>query len=433
MRKIKVGLLGFGTVGQGMVRVLREASDVLASKLKFDISLVAIADLDIETDRGIPLGGIRLTTDAKEVISDPKIDLVVELIGGLEPARSYILEALERGKHVVTANKALLAEHGPEIFSRASQKGLCVAFEAAVAGGIPIVRALRDGLVAERLRSIFGIINGTANYILSEMTDKGSKFSDVLRLAQKKGYAEADPSLDVEGLDSAHKLVILILLGFGTEVKLSQIFVEGISRIAPVDIQFAKELGYRIKLLAIAKQEGGFLEARVHPTMIPANSLLATVSGIHNAIFIKGEATGSTMFYGQGAGMMPTGCAVVADVVEVASMINSDRPLAWRPCQRDLSLRNMAETVNHYYLRFSAVDRPGVLSKIAGVLGDHDISIASVIQKGRQVGPASGGVPVVMMTHEAREKNVRAALKLIDQLPVVRGDTLLIRVEENLD
>lgn len=425
--------MGFGTVGQGMVRVLRETSDLLASKLKFGISLAAIADLDIETDRGIPLEGIRLTTDAKEVISDPKIDLVVELIGGLEPARSYILEALERGKHVVTANKALLAEHGSEIFSRASQKGLCVAFEAAVAGGIPIVRALRDGLVAERLRSIFGIINGTANYILSEMTDKESKFSDVLRLAQKKGYAEADPSLDVEGLDSAHKLVILILLGFGTEVKLSQIFVEGISRIAPVDIQFAKELGYRIKLLAIAKQEGGLLEARVHPTMIPANSLLATVSGIHNAIFIKGEATGSTMFYGQGAGMMPTGCAVVADVVEVASLINSGGETAWRPCESQLVLRDIAETVNHYYLRFSAVDRPGVLSKIAGVLGDHDISIASVIQKGRQVGPASGGVPVVMMTHEAKEKNVRAALKLIDQLPVVRGDTLLIRVEENLD
>ena len=429
MREIKVGLIGFGTVGQGVVKILLEGRDIIASKLGAHLVLKGIADLNLERDRGIPLEGIRLTTDAKELITDPDIDIIVELIGGEEPAKSYILEATERGKSVVTANKLLLARWGREILEAARRRGVQIAFEASVGGGIPIVRSLRDGLVADRIRAVFGIINGTSNYILTEMTERGGRFSEVLKVAQEKGYAEADPTLDVEGHDSAHKLTILILLAFGKHIEADKIYTEGISHITPLDIEFAQELGYRIKLLAIAKREGEFIEARVHPTMVPADSLLATVGGVYNAIFVKGEATGSTMFYGRGAGMMPAGAAVVADLVEIARNIMTGGSAPMPVHDEGLALRDMSETVNHYYFRFSAIDRPGVLSKISGVLGDHDISIASMIQKGRQV---KGAVPVVMMTHEAKEKNVLDALRIIDQLAVVRGKTMMIRVEESL-
>lgn len=430
MREVNLGLIGFGTVGQGMVRILLNNLDLIGAKANIRFRLKAIADLDIETDRGIPLSDVSLTSDAKELIYDPEIDILVELIGGLEPARTYILEAVGQKKNIITANKALLAVHGKEIFEAAAQNGVRVAFEASVAGAIPIVRVLRDGLVGDRIGAVYGIINGTANYMLSEMTERGCAFQEALRMAQDKGYAEADPGLDVEGIDSAHKLVLLILLAFGRQVSLDQIYVEGISGISPLDIEFAKELGYRVKLLAIAKGDERVLEARVHPTMVPASSLLATVGGVYNAIFVRGQATGSSMFYGRGAGMMPTGAAVVADLVEVGLDLGSGRQKVLVPEFGNLHINDMAQTVTPYYLRFSAADRPGVLSKISGILGDHDISIAKVIQHGRQVG---GAVPLVMMTHEARESNMLAALELIDPLAVVWGKTVLIRVEENLE
>lgn len=430
MREINLGLIGFGTVGQGMVKILLSNREIISARADLRLRLKAIADLDIETDRGIPLSDVRLTNDAKELIYDPKIDILVELIGGLEDARTYILEALAQKKHIITANKALLATHGKEIFEAAANNGVRVAFEASVAGAIPIVRALRDGLVGDRIGAVYGIINGTANYILSEMTERNCAFEQALGKARERGYAEADPSLDIEGIDSAHKLVLLILLGFGTQVSLDDIYVEGISGISPLDIEFAKELRYCVKLLAIAKGDEEVLEARVHPTMVPASSLLATVGGVHNAIFVRGQATGSSMFYGQGAGMMPTGAAVVADLVEVALGLGSDRQRSLVPEFSNLNVNDMTQTVTPYYLRFSAADRPGVLSKISGILGEHNISIAQVIQHGRQVG---GAVPLVMMTHEAKESNMSAALKLIDQLPVVWEKTVVMRVEEGLD
>jgi homoserine dehydrogenase len=437
MREIKVGLIGFGTVGSGVVKILQKNSKLIEKRMGAKIALKRIADIDVDKDRGVKLKPGILTRRAEEVIGDPEIDVVMELMGGIEPARTYILKGIRRRKHIITANKALLALYGDEIFREAQRFGVDVNFEASVGGGIPLIRSIKEGLVANRIQSIFGILNGTSNYILSKMTDEGRNFKEVLKEAQEKGYAEADPTYDVEGIDAAHKLAILIRLAFGTSFRFKEVFIGGISEITPLDIQFSREFGYRIKLLAIAKMDQGKIEARVHPTMIPEGHLLSTVEGVFNAIYIKGDAIGPTLFYGQGAGQMPTGSAVVSDLVELGrnllvGVIGRRVPLLSFQdfAIEKIPLKRMEELVMPCYMRFSALDRPGVLSKISGILGKNDISIASVIQKGRRV---NGAVPVVMMTHEAREKNVHRALKEIDRLGMILGKTMFIRVENELE
>jgi homoserine dehydrogenase len=431
VKEVRLGLLGLGTVGGGVVKLLDSERALLEERAGCRLSLAAVADLDtIRPREGIDLARLPLTTDAASVLDSPDIQVVIELVGGLEPARSFILRALAAGKHVVTANKALLAHHGAELYEEARRRGVTLAFEAAVAGGIPIIRSIKEGLVANRVLSVFGIVNGTSNYILSKMTDEGLDFSLVLKEAQAKGYAEADPTLDIEGLDSAHKLQILVTLAFRTFVDLKDIHTEGITRVTPQDIAYARELGYRVKLLAIAKATDGGVEARVHPTMIPAAAPLAAVSGVFNAVFLTGHAVGDLMFYGRGAGQLPTASAVWSDIVEIARRIAHGIPALALELPSvgpgALPLRPMDAIRSCYYLRVMAQDRPGVLSRVAGILGENDISIVSVIQKGRATGEA---VPVVMMTHEARERDMRTALAAIDRLRVVSSPTTMIRVE----
>jgi homoserine dehydrogenase len=431
MRDVRIGLLGLGTVGAGVIKILQSRAGLLEERAGCQLTLAAVADLDVTRPReGLDLARLPLTSDARRVLNDPSIHVVIELVGGLEPARSFILKALAEGKHVVTANKALLAHHGPELYEEARRRGVTLAFEAAVAGGIPLIRAVKEGLVANRVLSLAGIVNGTCNYILSKMTDERLDFGMVLKEAQAHGYAEADPTLDIEGMDSAHKLQILVALAFRTFIDLKDIHTEGVTRVTAQDIEFARELGYRIKLLAIAKAADRGVEVRVHPTMIPAASPLAAVSGVFNAVFLTGDAVGDLMFYGRGAGQMPTASAVWSDLVEVARRIAHGVPslaLELPSVGRDaLALTPMDAIRCGYYLRVMAQDRPGVLSRVAGILGDHDISIANVIQKGRGEHEA---VPVVMMTHEAREQNMRVALNAIDRLPDVATATTMIRVE----
>ncbi|MDH4162051.1 MAG: homoserine dehydrogenase [Nitrospirota bacterium] len=428
---INVGIIGFGTVGTGTARILLENADIIKRRLGVPVILKKISDLDVKRDRGIKLGDVKITTDAKDIITDPEIDIVIELIGGYKPAKEFILEAIKNKKHVVTANKALLAVHGEEIYAAAEKAGVTVGYEASVAGGIPILKSLREGLAANRIESIYGIVNGTCNYILTLMTNEGRKFDEVLKEAQAKGYAEADPTFDIEGIDSAHKLAVLTMLAFGTPVRFEDIYTEGISKITPIDIEFAKDLGYKIKLLAITKMVNNEIEARVHPTMIPGDFPVATVDGVFNALFVKGNAVGNTLFYGRGAGDMPTGSAVVADVMDIGRDIISGSgnrmPVAAFRERSQLKIRKMDDITSCYYLRFSAIDKPGVLSKISGVLGKHNISIESMIQKGRKEEQA---VPLVMMTHEALERNVRVALDEINKMDCVGGPTMVIRMEQ---
>ncbi len=430
-KSINVGIIGFGTVGTGTARILIENADIIRRRLGAPVVLKAISDLDIKRDRHIKLDGVRLTTSAQDIFTDPEIDVVVELIGGYKPAREFIIEAIRNKKHVVTANKALLAVHGEEIYGAASKAGVTLGYEASVAGGIPILAAVRSGLAANNIKSIYGIVNGTCNYILTLMTNAGRKFDEVLKEAQAKGYAEADPTFDIEGIDSAHKLAVLTMLAFGTPVKFEDIYTEGISKITPLDIDFARDLGYKIKLLAITKMVDGEIEARVHPTMLPENYPIATVDGVFNALAVVGDAVGSTMFYGRGAGDMPTGSAVVSDIIEIGRDILAgcaDRaPVTAFRERKHLAIRKMDAITSCYYLRFAALDKPGVLSRITGVLGKNNISISSMIQKGRQVDEA---VPIVMMTHDAVERDVRRALEEIKNLDCVSGTTVIIRVEE---
>lgn len=432
MKTINIGLVGFGTVGTGVVKLLKGQAPLLQRRLAARLRLKRIADLDLTKPRDVEVDPKILTTDAREIIEDPAIDIVIELIGGTTAAREVSLAALRSGKHLVTANKALLATHGLELFRAAAEKRVDLGFEASVCGGIPIIRAVREGLVANRIHSIEGIVNGTCNYILTKMTELGAPFAEVLKEAQDQGYAEANPSLDIDGIDAAHKLQILASIAYGGSVDFNAIYVEGIRGIDPDDIQYAKELGYRVKLLAIAKETDGEIEVRVHPTLIPEDHLLASVGGVFNAVYIVGDATGSLMFYGRGAGQLPTASAVVSDVVEIAQNILYQRPS--RPSHipaiagEGLKIRPMDEVRTRYYLRVMAVDKPGVLSKVSGILGSHDISIASVIQKGRH---ARASVPVVMMTHEAVEGAMRRALAEIDALDVVSGRTVCLRVEES--
>jgi homoserine dehydrogenase len=431
MKDVHIALLGLGTVGGGVVKILESRRAMLEERAGCGLVLGAVADTDLTRAReGLDIHKLPMTADAARVLADPSIQIVVELIGGLEPARTFILKALQTGKHVVTANKALLAHHGAELYDEARRRGVTLAFEAAVAGGIPLIQALKEGLVANRIQRVFGIVNGTSNYILSKMTDEGLDFSVVLEEAQAAGYAEADPTLDIEGMDSAHKLQILVTLAFRTFVGLKDIHTEGITRVTTSDIAYARELGYRIKLLAIAKAGDGGVEVRVHPTMIPASSPLAAVSGVFNAIFVTGDAAGDLMFYGRGAGQMPTASAVWADTLGIARRIAHGIPaLALELPSAGpaaLPLKPMDAIRCCYYLRVMAQDRPGVLSRVAGILGDNDISIANVIQKGRGTREA---VPVVMMSHEARERDMRQALAAIDRLPDVAAPTTMIRVE----
>jgi homoserine dehydrogenase len=433
MKEIQIGLIGFGTVGTGVVKILLEKEGLIQSLVGAPLKLKRIADLDLKSDRGIRIPEGLLVDRAAEILDDPDISIVIELIGGLEPARGFILEALAKGKHVVTANKALLAHKGDEIFQKASECKLDIGFEASVCGGIPVILALQQGVVANEIESMMGILNGTSNFILTQMTEEGLPYPVALKEAQKRGFAEADPTLDVEGLDAVHKLSILMNLAYEAPLNSQAPFVEGITRIGPWDIAFAREFGYCIKLLAICRKEGNLLEARVHPTMIPKNHMLANVQGAYNALFICGEFVGDILLYGQGAGMMPTGSAVVSDLVNIGRNVNkgiTQRISHNRSLQgfqkKGLAFKPFSEVTTHYYFRFSALDSPGVLSTIAGILGTHQISIASVIQKGRELG---GSVPIVMMTHEARESGVQEAIREIDNLPVIKDKTVIIRVE----
>ncbi len=429
-KSINVGIIGFGTVGTGTARILLENAGVITRRLGAPVVLKVISDLDVKRDRGIRLGNVKLTTSAQDIISDPEIDVVVELIGGYKPAKEFMLAAIANKKHVVTANKALLAVHGEEIYAAAEKAGVTLGYEASVAGGIPILAAIRSGLAANNIKSIYGIVNGTCNYILTLMTNAGRKFEEVLKEAQAMGYAEADPTFDIEGIDSAHKLAVLTMLAYGTPVRFEDIYTEGISKITPLDIEFARELGYKIKLLAITKTADGEVEARVHPTMLPEGYPIATVDGVFNALSVVGDAVGSTMFYGRGAGDMPTGSAVVSDIIEIGRDILSGcanrSPVAAFRERTPLKIRKMDDITSCYYLRFSALDKPGVLSRISGVLGKNNISIESVIQKGRGGAEA---VPLVMMSHEAIERDVRKSLDEINKMDCVAGPTMVIRVE----
>jgi len=430
MKGINIGLIGLGTVGTGVVKILKEKRKILEEKIGMPIILKKICDKDISRKRCLSLDKKLLTTDYREIVYDPTIDVVVELIGGIHPAKEYIMEALKNGKHIVTANKALLAEEGKEIFSFAYQHQRYVYFEASVGAGIPIIKSIREGLVANRFLSIRGILNGTTNFILTRMSEENVTFKDALKEAKDKGYAEKDPSLDIEGIDSAHKLILLTYLCYGKLFNLKDIFVEGISQILPLDLVYAKEMGLSIKLLAITKKLNEELEIRVHPTLIPQEHLLSSVRGIFNAIYISGDLVGDLIFYGQGAGQMSAGSAVVSDLIDLAQHIKAG---LFRPSMQILEdksikrLRSIEEIESRYYIRFMAIDKPGVLAKISGLLGKYQISIASVTQKERRKQKV---VPIVMVTHEAKERNLREALHRISLLDVVKEKPTAIRIEE---
>lgn len=432
MKEIKVGIIGFGTVGSGTAEVLDRQAENLRKRTGLKITLARVADRGV-TSLPEVFSDCALSTDANEVIADPGIDIVAELIGGVEPARSLVLQAIANGKHVVTANKALLSMHGREIFEAAAKAGVEVGFEASVGGGIPVIKALKEGLAANNINSIMGILNGTANYILSRMTDEGLPFEAVLREAQDKGYAEADPTYDVDGIDTAHKLVILMAIAYGIHIRPEDVNIEGISRIEPIDIEFARQFGCRIKLLAISRSHGDHVEARVHPTMVPDEHMLASINGAFNGIHFNGDMVGNVLLYGQGAGKMPTGSAVAADIIDIArdiasGSVNRVPSLSFLPQYiTDCRITPMDRISGPYYFRMSAIDEPGVLARIAGILGENGISIESVIQKKRQ---ENGPVPVVIRTHNAEEKAVARAISEIDGLDICTSKTVKIRILE---
>ena len=434
MNPICVGLLGIGTVGGGTWNVLARNQEEIRRRAGRGIRITKVADKDLERARLLVAGKAAVTADAWEVVNDPAIDIVVELIGGYGIARELVLKAIANGKHVVTANKALLATHGNEIFAAAQKMGVMVAFEAAVAGGIPIIKALREGLTANRIEWIAGIINGTSNYILSEMRDKGLAFDTVLKEAQRLGYAEADPTFDIEGIDAAHKLTIMAAIAFGIPMQLDKAYTEGISALTQEDIRYAEQLGYRIKLLGITRRTPEGIELRVHPTLIPVRRLIANVEGVMNAILVKGDAVGATLYYGAGAGAEPTASAVVADLVDVTRMHTADPEhrvphLAFQPDQlSNVAILPMEEVVTSYYLRMRVVDRPGVLADITRILADRGVSIDAMVQKEPSEGEEQ--VDIIMLTHETREKHINAAIAAIEGLAVVTGKVTRIRLEE---
>lgn len=431
---VGVALIGWGTIGSGVIKLLRDRGDEIAARLGTRLDLVGVADIDLQRKREVTVPRALLTSKTQELIRDPRVDVVIELMGGLEPARTFVLDAIAHGKSVVTANKALLAHHGLEILTAAEAKAVGFQFEASVGGGIPIIRTLREALAGDRQTAVFGIVNGTSNYILSTMAAEGRSFDDVLRAAQKAGLAEANPTYDVDGIDAAHKLTLLVQLAFGVRVPLDAVHTEGIRDVDASDMEYARELGYAIKLLAIAKDHGDAIEARVHPTMIPANDPLATVAGAFNAVCVHGDALGRSMYYGQGAGMMPTATAVVADVIDVARDLRTIgrprlAPLGYPIArQRAARVRPIGEVISEFYLRVHAQDEPGVLGRIASLLGQQKISIASVVQRERSTG---GAVPIVIRTHETRERDLRRALDRVAKMPSVSGKPVAIRIEEN--
>lgn len=429
MKVIKVGLIGFGTVGSGLAQTLFDQNERLVRKIGTRVVLSRVVDIKLDK-LPEPFQETVLSKDVADIFNDPEIDIVVELIGGLEPARTFLLEAIRHGKHVVTANKALLSIHGREIFEAAVANNVEVGFEASVGGGIPVIKALKEGLVANRILSIMGIMNGTANYILTKMTNEGVAFDVVLKEAQALGFAEADPTYDIEGIDTAHKLAILMTIAYGKHVQLKDINTEGISKIQPIDIDFAREFGCRIKLLAISLNHGSHVEARVHPTLVPETHLLASINGAYNAFYFTGDTVGNVLLYGLGAGKMPTGSAVAADVVDIGrnilhGSINRVPALSYLPANISTpTITAMTELVCPYYFRITALDKPGVLSTISGIFGKHTISIKSVIQKSRQ---QDEPVSIVLHTHEASEADVQHALAEIDALEMCTEPTVKIR------
>ncbi len=434
MKPIHVGLLGIGTVGGGTFSVLRRNQEEISRRAGRGILIKAVADKDLVRARKLVGDSAETTDDAFALVRRPDIDIVVELIGGTRIAKDLILAAIENGKHVVTANKALLAIHGNEIFLAAQNKGVMVAFEAAVAGGVPIIKALREGLSANRIEWIAGIINGTSNFILSEMREKGSSFGAVLAQAQKLGYAETDPTFDIEGVDAAHKLTIMAAIAFGIPMQFDKVYTEGISKLTKEDIRYAEELGYRIKLLGITRRAAKGIELRVHPTLIPCKRLIANVEGVMNAILVQGDAVGPTLYYGAGAGAEPTASAVVADLVDVTRMHTADPEqrvphLAFQPDRMsDLAILSMEEVETSYYLRLRVLDRPGVLADITRILADQSISIDAMVQKEPSEGEEQ--VDIIMLTHLTLERNINLAIRRIESLPVISGKVTRIRLEE---
>jgi homoserine dehydrogenase len=434
MKPINVGLLGIGTVGGGTFTVLQRNAEEITRRAGRPIRITVVADKNVALAKQVTGGACRVTDDAFSVVSDPSVDIVIELIGGYGVAKELVMKAISNGKHVVTANKALLATHGNEIFKAAQDKGVMVAFEAAVAGGIPIIKALREGLTANRIEWIAGIINGTTNFILSEMRDKGLSFGTVLKEAQRLGYAEADPTFDIEGVDAAHKITILSALAFGIPMQFDKAYIEGISKLDAIDIKYAEQLGYRIKLLGITKRTTEGVELRVHPTLIPTKRLIANVEGAMNAVVVQGDAVGATLYYGKGAGAEPTASAVIADLVDVTRMHTADPEhrvphLAFQPdAMSDLKILSMDEVQTSYYLRMRIQDKPGVLADITRILADEQISIDAMIQK--EPGEGEDQTDLIMLTHLAREKRVNAAIAKIEKLPVIAGKVTKLRLEE---
>jgi len=438
MTEIRVGLLGLGTIGIGAARILIEQSDLIARRLGKKVTLVAAADRSLDRDFGLNMAGVRLTDDANEIVTADDVDLVIELIGGYEPARTFVATALEHGKHVVTANKALIAKHGEELFPLAAEKGVQVGFEAAVGGGIPCMKALREGLAANAIESVYGILNGTCNFILTKMENEGDDYADVLKEAQALGYAEADPTFDVEGIDTAHKLSILAAMAFGSKIKFDEVYTEGISRITADDIASAHEMGYRIKLLGIAKPHFNGeeqVEMRVHPTLVPLNSQIAQVSDSYNAVQISGDFVEHTMYFGRGAGERPTASAVIADVMDIASgfpdgIAHLAPPMGFvESSRREIPTMSMADTECEYYIRLMVEDQPGVIAAVTSILADHRISLEALTQKERH---ASNHVPIVMLTHQTTEGNMQAAISRITALDTVEEDVLILRKESGV-
>lgn len=433
MKPMRVGLLGIGTVGGGTYAVLKRNADEIARRAGRPIEITVVADKNLELARRVTGGACRLTDDAFAVVADPEVDIIIELIGGYGVARELVLKAIEHGKHVVTANKALLAKYGNEIFAAARAKDVIVAFEAAVAGGIPIIKALREGLTANRIEWIAGIINGTTNFILTEMREKGLPFAEVLKEAQRLGYAEADPTFDVEGIDAGHKISLMSAIAFGNNVNFDKAYIEGISKLEAVDIKYAEQLGYRIKLLGITKRMPEGVELRVHPTLVPAKRLIANVEGAMNAVLVKGDAVGATLYYGKGAGAEPTASAVIADLVDVTRMHATESEhrvpyLAFQPdAVIDLPILPQADIITSYYLRLRVADQPGVLADITRILADQEISIDAMFQ--REPDEGEDQADIIMLTHETREKNVDAAIARIGTLPTVLGEIIRLRLE----
>ncbi|AFJ02491.1 Homoserine dehydrogenase [Methylophaga frappieri] len=433
MQSVKIGILGLGTVGSGTVSVLKRNAREISRRAGRDIEIFTAADRDTDKNFDCDLTGVALTDDAFSVVNNPEVQIVVELIGGTGVARDLVMQAIDNGKHVVTANKALIAMHGNELFANAQEKGVTIAFEAAVAGGIPIIKAMREGLAGNRIEWLAGIINGTGNYILTEMRDKGRNFSDVLVEAQALGYAEADPTFDVEGIDAAHKLTIMASIAFGIPLQFYKCYTEGISKIAQEDVQYAAELGYRIKHLGIAKRTASGVELRVHPTLIPHRRLIANVNGVMNAVVVKGDAVGPTLYYGAGAGSEPTASAVVADIVDIVRALTSDPEnrvphLAFQPdAIKDTPILPMSEVTTSYYLRIQTEDKPGVLANITRIFSEQGINIEAILQK--QPEDDEGLVPIIMLTQPVAEQNMDEAIAQIEALDTVKTTIMRIRME----